>query len=62
GPDDYLLLCTDGLTDMIRKNKIEEVFNNNDDPEEIAEKLLQAALNSGGYDNITLIVADYNEK
>lgn len=61
-PDDYLLLCTDGLTDMIRKNKIEEVFNKNNDPEEIAEKLLQAALNSGGYDNITLIVADYNEK
>lgn len=61
-PDDYLLLCTDGLTDMIRKDKIEEVFNKNNDPEEIAEKLLQAALNSGGYDNITLIVADYNEK
>jgi len=60
--DDYLLLCTDGLTDMIRKNKIEEVFNENDQPDIIAERLLQEALKSGGFDNITLIVADYNEK
>jgi len=56
--DDYLLLFTDGLTDMIRKNKIEEVFNENDQPDIIAERLLQEALKSGGFDNITLIVAD----
>ena len=59
--DDYLLLCTDGLTDMIRKNIIEEVFKTNTQPEKIAELLLQKALASGGLDNITLIVTDYNE-
>ena len=60
--DDYILLCTDGLTDMIRKDKIEEIFRDNKQIEEIAEQLLQEALASGGLDNITLIVVGYNEK
>ncbi|MFN2339854.1 MAG: Stp1/IreP family PP2C-type Ser/Thr phosphatase [Halanaerobium sp.] len=59
---DCILLCTDGLTDMIRKNKIEAVFKKYHKSEEIAEQLLQAALASGGSDNITLIVAGCNEK
>lgn len=61
-PADYLFLCTDGLTDMIQENKIEAVFTANDQPAEIAEKLLQNALINGGLDNITIIVADLNEE
>jgi len=59
---DYILLCTDGLTDMIRKSKIEAVFKKYQEPETIAEVLLEEALASGGFDNITLIVAGSNEK
>jgi protein phosphatase len=59
---DYILLCTDGLTDMIRKSKIEAVFKKNKQSEKIAEELLAEALASGGLDNITLIVAGSNEK
>jgi protein phosphatase len=59
---DYILLCTDGLTDMIRKNEIEAVFKEYHKSEKITEQLLQKALASGGLDNITLIVAGSNEK
>ncbi len=58
---DYILLCTDGLTDMIRKSKIEAVFKKYQKSEKIAEELLAEALASGGLDNITLIVAGSNE-
>ncbi|MFW5736337.1 MAG: Stp1/IreP family PP2C-type Ser/Thr phosphatase [Halanaerobium sp.] len=60
--DDYILLCTDGLTDMIRTNKIKKIFTKNNNQEQAAEELLQQALASGGLDNITLIVAGFNEK
>lgn len=59
---DYVLLCTDGLTDMIRKNKIETIFKEYNKSEKIAEQLLEEALANGGLDNITLIVAGSNEK
>lgn len=59
--DIYLLLCTDGLTDMLKENEIEKVFKNNEQPEKISEILLDKAMSSGGLDNITLIVVDYNE-
>ncbi|ODS50091.1 MAG: protein serine/threonine phosphatase [Halanaerobium sp. 4-GBenrich] len=60
--DDYLLLCTDGLSDMIKKSKIEEIFFKNNQTEAIAEQLLQESLTSGGFDNITLIVVGYSEE
>lgn len=59
---DYVLLCTDGLTDMIRKKEIEAIFKEYHKSEKITERLLQEALASGGLDNITLIVAGTNEK
>ncbi|RAK04071.1 protein phosphatase [Halanaerobium saccharolyticum] len=60
--NEFLLLCTDGLTDMIRKNEIESVFKKTQKVDQIAEQLLKKALSSGGLDNVTLIVADFNEK
>lgn len=58
--DNLILFCTDGLTDMIRKNRIEEIFNNNEDLDSLAEELLEEALANGGSDNITLIIAAYD--
>jgi protein phosphatase len=60
--NELLLLCTDGLTDMIRENEIEAVFKETPKAEKIAEQLLKKSLSSGGLDNVTLIVADFNEK
>lgn len=59
--DDYLLLCTDGLTDMIPRGKIENYFNEYSDPELLSKNLLAGALTAGGADNITFIVAGQNE-
>jgi len=58
--DEYILICTDGLTDMIREEEIKAVFNKHNNVEKVADELLQEALSSGGFDNITLIVAGFN--
>ncbi|MGM0602759.1 MAG: Stp1/IreP family PP2C-type Ser/Thr phosphatase [Bacillota bacterium] len=55
--DDIVLLCTDGLTDLIREEEIEKLideFRGNLDL--LAEKLLNTALENGGSDNITFIL------
>ncbi len=54
---DLLLLCTDGLHDEISFELIEQIMNMGINAAEKAEKLLHAALEAGGRDNITVIVA-----
>lgn len=59
--NDILLFCTDGLTDMIREEKIEEIMSNNfSDINILAKKLGKKALENGGNDNITLITGKIN--
>ncbi|QBD81356.1 hypothetical protein EPA93_37430 [Ktedonosporobacter rubrisoli] len=56
---DKLILCSDGLWDMVRDPKIEETIKSHtDNSEECAEALIQAALDGGGEDNVTVIVAE----
>lgn len=58
-PGDHILLCSDGLTDMLEDDEILDIVSQNKagaDPEKIAGALVDAALNKGGYDNITVIV------
>jgi len=53
---DYILVCSDGLTDMIREEEIKLIISNYyPEVEKINEKLLNEALNAGGNDNITFI-------
>jgi protein phosphatase len=56
---DRLLLCSDGLTDMVDDATIETVLRTVAAPQEAAEKLLDLALNAGGNDNITIVLAHY---
>ncbi|MGM0436827.1 MAG: Stp1/IreP family PP2C-type Ser/Thr phosphatase [Bacillota bacterium] len=58
--DDLLLFCTDGLTDMIREGKIEEIISNHTDLNTLTQKLGKKALENGGSDNITLITGIIN--
>jgi len=54
---DKLLLCTDGLWDMVRDPQIEEVIRSAaDDLEQMGDALIQAALDGGGEDNVSIIV------
>ena len=51
-----ILLCTDGLTDMLEDKEIEEIIKNNPDPEQACEALIKEANEKGGKDNVTVIL------
>lgn len=55
-PEDIILLCSDGLSDMLSDQELCTIITKNNDIEEIGNNLLQEALTKGGYDNITLIL------
>jgi protein phosphatase len=55
---DRVLLCSDGLTDMVRDDVLTEALANEPDPEAVAQRLVDAANANGGVDNITVVVAD----
>jgi protein phosphatase len=57
--DDRLLLCSDGLTEMVDDSAIARTLEEHAAPEEAAEALLDRALLAGGKDNVTVIVARY---
>lgn len=54
--NEYLLLCSDGLTDELSNSDIQALFKPDDTPDQISEHLINAALRMGGRDNITVIV------
>lgn len=51
-----VLLCTDGLTNMLSEDEIFEIINKNEEPQNACDTLVQNANNNGGEDNITVIV------
>jgi protein phosphatase len=53
---DWVLMCTDGLTDMLEDENIYELLKGADDPQGVAQELLNMALGKGGYDNITIVL------
>ena len=53
-----LLLCTDGLTKHLSDLQIESILKANP-TQEAAQLLIQAALKTGGTDNVTLIVKEF---
>jgi serine/threonine protein phosphatase PrpC len=56
-PDDLLLLCSDGLWEMVRDAQIRQVIESAfEEPAQIAPALVQAALDGGGQDNISVVV------
>lgn len=53
---DFLLLCTDGLTNLVRDKEILEIVEKNITAEDSINELMNVALNRGGNDNITIIL------
>jgi protein phosphatase len=60
-PGDRVLLCTDGLTSMVEEARIGEVLRTTPDPQEAADRLVEAAIAAGGLDNVTVVVLDLEE-
>ena len=56
---ELILLCSDGLTDMLDDNEILRVLKlPGFDAEEMAENLVKKANDNGGHDNISVVIAD----
>jgi protein phosphatase len=57
--DDRLLLCTDGLTEMVPDQEIAGVLAAGAAPAEVCTRLIERANAAGGKDNITVVVARF---
>jgi PPM family protein phosphatase len=57
---DQVLLCTDGLSDMVEDRLIESVLNESATAKAACRSLIDLALSNGGRDNVTAIVARYS--
>ncbi|GAA5144987.1 hypothetical protein GCM10023340_13530 [Nocardioides marinquilinus] len=56
---DRLLLCSDGLSDLVDDDRLAELLAGERD--DAADALVEAALAAGGKDNVTCVVADVEE-
>ncbi len=57
---DCVLLCTNGLTDMVDDTRIAEVLALRREPGEQCAALIEMANRAGGGDNITVVLAEYH--
>ena len=55
---DRYLICSDGLTDYVARDTIDEVLTTERKPADCAERLVQLALRSGAPDNVTVVIGD----
>lgn len=57
-PGDMLLMCTDGLVNMVTDDDIRKEFQRNASAAEIAQRLVNKANENGGKDNVTVVVVN----
>lgn len=60
-PGDALLLCTDGLSDMVDDENIARLLNVQESSEKCCATLIEAANQAGGEDNVTVVLARFVE-
>jgi len=53
---DTYILCSDGLYDMLSDEEIADILKDNDDVDDIAVRLVDAAIDAGGKDNISVVI------
>ena len=54
--DDTILLCTDGLTNMVRDDEILDIIKKYDNAQAATMQLVKEANANGGRDNITVMI------
>ena len=57
--NDRVLLCTDGLSEMVSSETIASVLSKTYSSQEACQKLIELALSAGGKDNVTVLLARY---
>ena len=57
---DVLMMCSDGLSGMIRDSELRETLIHVDDVEEACRVLIDDANQAGGHDNITVVAAVFD--
>jgi serine/threonine protein phosphatase PrpC len=57
---DRLLLCSDGLTEMVKNDAIAATLDAEAEPEAAAQALLKQANDGGGKDNISIVIARFD--
>lgn len=60
-PEDQFLLCSDGLTDMVDDNALEDVLRSPISVQKKIDQLIDLALSGGGIDNITVVLVSIEE-
>lgn len=58
---DRLLLCTDGLSDMLTETEINDIMQDAD-IEKVGDALIERALDNGGRDNVTLVLLEIDQR
>ena len=61
-PNDRFLLCSDGLSDLVEHNDLQNILADKRTPAEITKRLIGEANALGGRDNITAVVIDCYDK
>ena len=56
---DRILMCSDGLTDMVDDDTIRRVLVERHESQDACQRLIDLALERGGKDNVTVVVATY---
>ena len=59
-PHSTLLLCSDGLCDMVMSHQMADVLSTDLDVEQKTNALIDAANKAGGKDNVTVVLVDIN--
>ena len=57
-PEDKILMCSDGLSNMVDDAEILEIINREPDIEKAARMLIDAANETGGKDNISVVIVE----
>jgi protein phosphatase len=58
--DDTLLLCTNGLTDVVEQDAIADTLASRRAPDEQCDQLVDLALANGTTDNVTVVIGNYH--